>query len=85
MSNGKLKLVEFPQTSLADIPEQLRKLADSIEAGEYENRSECVVVLAGGKGLSVFGYGEATGTVAHYLLCCAQRKIENGLVLNEIL
>lgn len=80
---SKLNVVDFPLTSLADIPAKLRDLADKIESGEHGEPSAAIVVLAGDE-LEVFGYGEATGTVAHYLLCCAQRKIEKPFIFGEV-
>lgn len=53
----------------------LRNLADGIEAGEYGERAEAVVVL-GGDVPEVFGFGGADGTVAYYLLGRGQRKLE---------
>lgn len=75
-----LKVVEFPHNTLADLPQKLRDLADAIEDGHFGDASECLVVLNADT-LSVFGFGaEADGTVAHYLLACAQRKLEQPLI-----
>ncbi len=60
---------------LQDIPAMLRKLADDVEAGEYGKVMEATVVTSGDR-LDVFGFGGADGTVAHYLLCCGARKLE---------
>lgn len=71
-----LKLLEFPHSSLVDLPAKLRQLADDVEKGEYGEARTCIVVLDAAT-LEVFGFGaEADGTVAHYLLACAQRIIE---------
>lgn len=73
----QLELVEFPVTSLWDISAKLRVIADQIDAGDYGECTSCAVVLRGAKGLDVFGFGkEGDGTVVHYLLACAQRKME---------
>lgn len=72
-----LKVVEFPINSLADVPQKLRDLADAIEGRSFGEWKECVIVLNCDVGLEVFGLGaDADGTVAHYLLACAQRKLE---------
>lgn len=77
MSN--LKVVEFPITTLADVATKLRELAEEVERGDYGVARECVVVLAADK-LEVFGFGEVDGTIAHYLLGCAKRKIEQPML-----
>lgn len=65
----------LPIPGLQDIPKMLRNLADDIAAGKYGEVSEAAVVLGSDK-LDVFGFGAADATVAHYLLACAQRKLE---------
>jgi len=78
-----LKVIDFPVNSLADLPQKLRDIADAIEEGQFGEAKECIIVLNAAS-LEVFGIGaEADGTVAHYLLCCAQRKLENALVNRE--
>lgn len=72
-----LKVVQFPLGDLVDIPARLRDLADAIEEGNFGSPVTCIVVLDTDRLFEVFGLGcEADGTVAHYLLTCAQRKIE---------
>lgn len=72
-----LQVVQFPRPSLADIPQKLRDLAAAIEAGDHGEAAVSVVVLQGSEGVEIFGFGsEADGTVAHYLLAVAQRKLE---------
>lgn len=78
-----LNIIEFPRTSLVNIPEKLRHLADAIEAGDHGEAASCVVVL-NADNLEVFGFGsEMDGTVAHYLLACAQRKLEEPMLNRE--
>jgi len=75
-----LKVVEFPHNSLADLPQKMRDLADAIEEGHFGTAKACVVVLNADL-LQVFGLGsDADSTVAHYLLACAQRKLEQPLL-----
>lgn len=70
------KLLTLPTADLGDIPKLLRTIADEIESGEYGEVLEGALVLAGND-LEVFGLGRPTdGTVAHYLLARAQRKLE---------
>lgn len=71
----KLKVVEFPVANKQDVAEMLRNIADTIDSGEFGEANGCVVVLNADH-LEVFGIGMADGTVTHYLLACAQRKIE---------
>jgi hypothetical protein len=77
--SGNLKVVDFPHHSLRDIPNILRNIADQIEIKEFGEAKACVVVLHADQ-LEVFGIGEADGTVTHYLLACAQRKIESPML-----
>lgn len=68
----------LPSAQLQDVPEMLRRLADSVEAGEYGEVTEAVVVMPG-DALEVFGFGTADGNYAHYLLACGQRKLEKPM------
>lgn len=67
------------QTQLPEVAVMLRRLADDIEAGEYGYVSEAVVV-ANGDSLRVFGFGEADGPTAHYLLGCGMAKLQRPTV-----
>lgn len=69
----------LPSAKLQDVPAMLRRLADDIEANEYGAVKEAVVVTSG-DGLDVFGFGSADGTMSHYLLCCAARKMEEPML-----
>lgn len=72
-----LKVVSIPFAEVENIPARLRDLADAIEEGNFGSPATCIVVLDSDRLFEVFGLGcEADGTVAHYLLTCAQRKIE---------
>ena len=63
----------LPTGNLLNVAQQLRNIADEIEAGEYGPVNEGVLVI---EGCTVFGLGGADGTVAHYLLARGQRKLE---------
>lgn len=53
-----LKVVDFPyEATLRDVPAQLRKLADAIDAGEYGAVS-CVGVALMGDSFQCFGWGD---------------------------
>jgi hypothetical protein len=76
-----LNVVDFPNQSLADVPAKLRDLADLVAEKHFGETETVVVVLKTDTHLEVFGLGaEADGTVAHYLLQCAARKIEDALL-----
>lgn len=62
-----------------DIPKTLRLIADQIEAGDYPDANEAVLVLSGSE-FDVFGIGEADSGAAHILLACAMRKLENAVL-----
>lgn len=77
--SAPLNLVKFPSPSLANIPQQLRELADHLETEKYGPVTECIVVL-NAVDLHIFGYGsDATSAVAHYLLAVAQRRLEDAM------
>lgn len=63
----------LPVGNLTNVAQQLRAIADQIDAGEYGEVTEGALVLPG---LHVFGLGGADGTVTHYLLARGQRKLE---------
>lgn len=63
----------LPVGNLLSVAQQLRCIADEIEAGEYGPVNEGALVL---EGVEVFGLGGADGTVTHYLLARGQRKLE---------
>ena len=51
--------VELPVTNIADIPANLRLLADSIERGEQGGLVSCIFVLVHDSGLSIHVKGES--------------------------
>lgn len=77
MSN--LNVIEFPGGDCSDIVKGLRKLADEIEAGDYDAAHNLVWVIDCGEGrleLGMLGQSPEAGAVAHLLLAMAQRKLE---------
>lgn len=57
MSAPDLKIVTLRESSLRDVPAQLRNLAKCIEAGDYGPVGCCGVVIMGST-FEVFGYGD---------------------------
>ena len=72
------QIVEFPRTSLADIPSVLRNMAANIETGDYGALSRCVVVIQAENGeIGIHGLGAGvTPSDAHLLLAKGQRSLE---------
>lgn len=57
-----LKIVEFRQTPLTDVPGMMRRLADQIEAGEYGEVKSLYALMPRDSGYpSLFGWGDITG------------------------
>jgi hypothetical protein len=52
-----LRVVTLHESTLRDIPNKLRELADAIEQGNWGEVSACGVVTFGSK-LEVFGFGD---------------------------
>ena len=52
-----IKVVDFPHTSLHDVPAKLRQLADDIENGIYGPVGSCGVAVFGDT-LEIFGFGQ---------------------------
>ena len=69
-------------SNVRDIPTKLRELADEIEKGDAgcHGYVDAVAIVTNGEYLSVFGFGDATGTVAHLLFCAGARIIEQPFV-----
>lgn len=61
-----LNVLEFPRTSLQDIPARLRRLADEIEEGTYGDVDSTAVVVSG-QVVTVHGFG-GTGLDHHCAL-----------------
>lgn len=55
--SADLKVVEFPNGNLRDIPTSLRLLADNIEAGKHGSVATCAVALSADT-FKIFGYGD---------------------------
>lgn len=67
----------LPVPGLHNIPEMLRKVADAIEAGDYQHNGEAVMLLPNPDGgIEIFGWGTADATSTYYMLARAQRKME---------
>lgn len=70
-------LVEFPKTTLTDVPAGLRAMADAIENGEYGEVALCAWVLSGDAELSVglLGHSPSPAAEAHLLYALAQQTM----------
>lgn len=78
------QLLEFPDANVHDIPRMLRKLADDIENGKFENAHNVVWVLDKGCGqveIGLMGAAAEAGPVAYLLLGLGSRKIEDGCII----
>ena len=74
---ANLKLIDFPNNNLRDIPKMLRSAADRIETGILGEVSHAALILKNEDGIIVHGFGdEANSLETHYMLACAQRQLE---------
>lgn len=73
-----MELIEFPRSTVHDIPSGLRNLADQIEAGEFLPHTLVWAIDEGDGEVSVglLGAAQAPGAEAHLLLAAAMRKLE---------
>ncbi len=69
------QLHALPVGNLIRVSDQLRAIADEVDAGKYGDVTEGAMALFGGS-LEVFGIGRADSTTTHYILARAQRKME---------
>lgn len=74
-------LVQFPGFDISDVPRGLRSLADSIEAGKFDDAHNVVWIIDCGAGrieLGMLGASPSAGAVTHLLLGVAMRKMEDS-------
>ncbi len=74
-----LKVVQFPDRDLQDVPKTLRILADRIEQGTYDAARNLAWVIDCGNGrveAGLIGAAAEPGAEAHLLFALAQRKLE---------
>lgn len=74
-----MNIVDFPKHNIADIPQTLRNLADSIEQGEYGEAHALVWVIDCGSAdiaVGLIGQTAEPGAAAYYMLGLAQRELE---------
>ena len=75
-----LKVITFPGGTNENVSEQLRKLADGIDRGEYGDAHNVAWVVDEGHGeisIGLCGKAAEPGTLAYFLYGLAQRKLEN--------
>ena len=78
-----MKLVEFPDLSVSDVPRMLRAIADKIENGEYGEAHNLVWAIDCGNSrieVGLCGKSPEAGATAYLLLGLAMKKIEDGAV-----
>jgi hypothetical protein len=76
-------LVQFPEREIDDIPRMLRRLAEQIEAGQYDEANNVAWVIDCGNGrieLGMMGRCKEPGAEAHLLLSLGINKIEAGAI-----
>ena len=80
MGDPTMKVVQFPPcNAVQNVPEALRSLAASIEAGEFGDAHNIAYVVDCGEqelGLGLLGPAPDSGTTAYYLFGRAMRKLE---------
>lgn len=74
-----MKVIELTKSNFRDIPATLRRIADDIEAYNFERVEDAVIVLQGDQ-LNVFHTGRGDVGSAYMLLGCAKRKIEHAVL-----
>lgn len=78
----KFELVEFPGNTVANVPEMLRNLADSIENNELGTVQQLAYVIDTGCGVmdvGLLGKSVSPGPEAYLLFACAQKHILRDL------
>lgn len=78
-----LRVIEFPDKDIADIPGTLRKLADQIEAGDYDDAYNLAWVMDCGNSrieIGMMGKAPEPGALAHFLFALGQRKLEGAVL-----
>lgn len=78
-----MNVVELPPSGVVSVPQGLRNLADSIEAGDFNDAHMLAYVIDCGGGLievGLLGRAVEPALMAHYLLACGQRKLESVVV-----
>jgi hypothetical protein len=78
-----MKVLPFPQASLADIPKHLRRLADAYEASPESARHVVIVTLEPGRELEVFALGAGTHSGIALAMVMRAKEILVGVTLAE--
>ena len=80
---SEMKLVEFPN-SHESVSEGLRRLADEIDHGLFDDAHNAVWVIDRGDAkidVGILGYAAESAPTAYFLLGLAKRKLEN--IIND--
>jgi hypothetical protein len=78
-----LRVIQFPDKDINDIPGTLRKLADQIEAGDYDDAHNLAWVIDCGDSrieVGMMGKAPEPATLAHFLFALGQRKLEGAVL-----
>lgn len=73
-------LLKLPVSNLKSVPDALRDLADSIEAGRYDDAHSLAWVIDCGDGkiaVGLLGKSVVPAPEAHYLLALGMRRLES--------
>jgi len=76
-----LKVVQLDAGNIGDIPAALRALAESIEAGNFDDAHNLVWVIDCGAGrveVGLMGRAGELGAVAHFLLSLGAVRLQDG-------
>jgi hypothetical protein len=81
----ELRVVEFPTTSLQDIPNQFRDIARRLETGNIPEATAVVVILYidEEQDVRVHGFAEATAVFGYWMLGRAMRKLDSDDVVGR--
>lgn len=72
-----LRVIEFPNTNLQDIPAKLRQFADRIEDGTITDVDAAVLLLRVEEGeVALHGFGAADPALAYWMLGRASRILD---------
>lgn len=72
-----MAIAPIKEANPADIPQQLRQMADRIEAGEYGEVATVIGIVDSGAGVDIFGWGLIDGLRCIGLMSIGLAKVNN--------
>lgn len=72
-----MAIAPIKEANPADIPQQLRQMADRIEAGEYGEVATVIGIVDRGAGVDIFGWGLIDGLRCIGLMSIGLAKVNN--------